>query len=341
MSLVDLLKSEELLKHVKAVSTAIAGELQPRIEALRASMDTVVPLQSYVASCDIEDTAVYTTNLQILEAALDTDELQKLICGASDVGDTGLKEQLMFLRGALQLGSATARTSIRLVGANHREDSCLSNDMVPFLLKVRGELKLMRQRRALMTQENALKLFDKGHYTNMHIVTALDGLVSAEVWSQRLEGEASRLLETLYDQYESDCEALADNVLKWCPSGWHLYADSLLEQGEIVKALLTNVNYTKIGPGVDILKKMRKAAKDVASDGNGHAITIETAKKCSTRSSMVRSQLQLLTRRSRSQRGFRRLAMRPRGRKHSGICGRRSRRRSRRACPLGSRSRTP
>lgn len=279
MSLVDLL-SEELLKHVKAVSTAIAGELQPKIAALKASLDTVVPLQSYVASSDIEDSAVYTTDLQILEAALDTDEMQKLMCGASDVGETGLKEQLMFLLGALQLGSATARTAIRLVGANHREDSCLSNDMVPFLLKVRGELKLMRQRRALMTQDNALKLFDKGHYTSMHIVTDLDGLVNAEVWIHRLEGEASRLLENLYDQCESDCGALADNVLKWCPSGWHLYADSLLDQGEIVKALLTNVNYTKIGPGVDILKKMRKAAKDVASDGNGHAITtIETAKK--------------------------------------------------------------
>ncbi len=107
-----------------------------------------------------------------------------------------------------------------------------------------------------------------------HVLKTLDSMVDVAKMKKAIE-QARRLLAFAATRWTEDIRGLSGCIEDWCPRGWTLYADTLLEKEGVVKSLLMNKKFGILGRGVELLMNMWKLACDITHDNLGPFIEVE------------------------------------------------------------------
>ena len=243
--------------HMMSVYEDVVAATKPTVVTFAQKLDEATRSNSFVKAAEVDDPATYRHDLEALLEWDYAEDVNKIRNCALDIGDIVLQRQLVFIDVCMQLAQATGRLSLRSLKATTREATRLSPEVVPMIRALRSALACAKQRNDNMGDN----IFGKSANDPKHMICEIDPILDSPAdWIARLCSEGQEVHDFLAAQAEQDCTELCGLLNSYCPAGWQFYKENLLEQEAVVKALLSNEHYQKIGPGMNMLETIKTCA---------------------------------------------------------------------------------
>jgi hypothetical protein len=99
-----------------------------------------------------------------------------------------------------------------------------------------------------------------------HVILELDTILDYKASLTKCKASADSVMNEVRVLWSGYFTTLDKMVQSYCPAGWQLHKDTLLENKEVTDALLNNPEYNKIGGVCEILKAMRKGVARITQD---------------------------------------------------------------------------
>ena len=196
---------------------------------------------------------------------VDSTDLETALVTALDLKDTALHGQVRWLRSTLRLAKAVV--PISLIVARNPGKPKLHADLVPLVLFLRRMVHAAEDRMGSMKfGENDPLDPAPGPNHNVHELDLID---NGHDLMENYTKQANAALQFLVTSWTEDVQQWCAMLQDYCPKGWELYPDTLLEQEPIVQELLTNEHFAQIPPVLAELTNYKAHVKAIVADNLG------------------------------------------------------------------------
>ena len=176
------------------------------------------------------------------------------MANAKAVADVKLEAELGALHLSLLLAKEAAPAEIILKGDKQDDRHRPGGMLQPHVIKLRSLVQTISKQWRFM-DELFLPSAGSGG-------TALVNLAPTDIVKQCLD-QVDALLTHVRSMWIEDLKSQSQAIEGWCPTGWHLHLDALMETPDSLNVLFKNSGYTKLGPAADTLRKHVQALRKI------------------------------------------------------------------------------